>query len=119
MALSGRDWLTARGQAQAVKLQAQALARLDVARYYGALVELASQPSFDIVLTHWIAAVLMAPCKTPEDMGKQHFVLQVLQDLRNAVEGRTMAPQETFHYEFALGGESHAAVEEPSEADHY
>jgi hypothetical protein len=81
------DYLTQAGQLAKLRDEARQWQAIETARIYAAYVELAQLPSFDIVLTSWLQRTVLAPIVTPQDMGRHDFVLSVLTDLRNAMDG--------------------------------
>jgi hypothetical protein len=84
------EYTTMVGQVQKLRELARQQQELDTARIYAAYAQLATNASFDIVLSSWIQRVLLAPITTEAEMGRHDFVLSILTDLRNAVEGARM-----------------------------
>jgi hypothetical protein len=97
-----QDYLTRQGQARAIHARAAHQQRLHRARVYAAYVNLAKLEAWDIFLMDLIDGVLLRPCQTDVDRGRQHLVLEILRHQALAVSGQ-QAPLEP-SMEYVLGG---------------
>jgi len=106
------DWLSLGGQTEILRrlamqrerqADAKANATLLEAREYAALAELGTSPSGQIFLEMLVREVLLRPCMSEVDQGRQHVVLQILHKMTEAIAKRDR-PEEHIHYEFPLGG---------------
>lgn len=100
--LNGQVFLDRQAQAQHFLREAQRQEYLDQARYFSALVALADNPHFQLVLTHMFQTLFLIPAPVREDVdmsqrlylrvGAQEVLLRLLADLRQAQsKGATLA----------------------------
>lgn len=94
MELNGQVLLDRQAQAQHFLRDAQRQEYLEQARYFSALVQLADNAHFQVVLTHMFQTLFLLPAPVREDVdvtqrlglraGAQEVLLRLLSDLRQA-----------------------------------